>query len=120
VSRWTIHIAVVVEGERPDPNPMAEALLQYDGVVEVRAKQPVERKHPPGRQPDERQIAESWLRWFLKQNGQVPTGQVYEAAEARNITRRTLRRAADRIGVVRHPPHGGPRTTWSLPEVTHV
>lgn len=73
----------------------------------------------PGRRPDKRADACEWITNYLAAAGQpVPSKVVMEDGKHHGMTARTLRRAADDMGVIRHPAGGGPKCTWDLsPEV---
>lgn len=70
----------------------------------------------PGRPPNELAAAIAFLRDFLRDGGKSKAS-VEGAAEARSITKGTLRRARDDIGVL--TPRKGRGTIWSLPSNTH-
>jgi RNA polymerase sigma factor (sigma-70 family) len=68
----------------------------------------------PVRRP--RDIAADWLTGYLTCHGTVPFHQVSLDARSADISERTLRRAADRAGVIRtrvEPPYG--QVLWALP-----
>jgi hypothetical protein len=70
-----------------------------------------------GRPPEKRAAAAEWLtHYLLSKGGPVPAGTVQEDAKQIAMSGRTLRRAADDMAVVRNPPGGGPKCTWSLPD----
>jgi hypothetical protein len=46
----------------------------------------------------------------------VPAGQVVEDAKQFGYTQKTLRRAAEDMGVIKDPPGGGRNCTWRLPD----
>jgi hypothetical protein len=101
--------------EQIDTKEIEQAIRTHVPLVtDVVMRTPAEVRHPPGRAADERLAAESWLRAWLTHNQPAPSALVFSAAEKSGITRRTLRRAADSLGVVRDPPKGGSKTTWSL------
>ena len=68
--------------------------------------------------PDaKRKDATEWLIAFLANEGEpVSAGEVIEAAKAKAMAVKTLKRAAQEIGVIRNPPGGGRNCTWELPE----
>jgi predicted DNA-binding transcriptional regulator AlpA len=70
--------------------------------------------NPAGRPPERRHAAEVWLQSRLA-SGKVAAHDVYEDAEMAGIAARTLRKAADALGVIRDPAGGGPNVTWELP-----
>jgi hypothetical protein len=75
------------------------------------------RKGNVGRPPNRRSQAAEWLSNYLLEAGHpVPSGQVFEDAKHHGMTNKTLRRAADDMGVLRDPPGGGRNCTWELPK----
>lgn len=69
-----------------------------------------------GRRPDKRAAAAEWLTQYLADKGKaVKAGLVMEDAKQYGLTSKTVRRAADDMGVVRQPPGGGRNCTWDLP-----
>ena len=70
-----------------------------------------------GRKPDKRAAAAEWLTTYLAQNNGAPvkSGLVIEDAKQNQITTRTLRNAADDMGIIKTPPGGGKNVTWELP-----
>jgi len=71
-----------------------------------------------GRKPDKRAQAGEWLVKFLAtaDGGKpVKAGMVMEDAKQYGLTAKTVRRAADDIGIIRQPPGGGRNCTWELP-----
>jgi hypothetical protein len=120
---YTVRLRLRVTGGQEEvelrAKQLAADLVERPGVKEVWATRPREIKPPPGRPAHDRQAAEQWLRWWLRRRRKpVPTAQVYSAAELAGFSRRTLRRAADSIGVIRLPKGGGSNTTWSMPPAT--
>lgn len=70
-----------------------------------------------GRPPDKRAAACEWLTNYLFDAGEpVKSGQVMEDAKQYGMSAKTLRRAADEMGVLRNPPGGGRNCTWELPQ----
>ena len=70
----------------------------------------------PGRKPDKRADAAEWLTMYLVDKGApVKSGDVMEDAKQHGPANKTVRRAADDMGVVRNPPGGGRSCAWSLP-----
>lgn len=71
----------------------------------------------PGRKPDKRAAAAEWLVQYLVAAGQpVKAGDVMEDGKQHGLASKTVRRAADDMGVVRNPPGGGRNCTWDLPD----
>lgn len=70
-----------------------------------------------GRPSDKRAAAAEWLTNYLAE-AKVPVAaaKIQEDAKQYGMTGRTLRRAAQDMGIVKNPPGGGPKTTWELPE----
>jgi hypothetical protein len=68
-----------------------------------------------GRKPDKRAAAAEWVTQYLAQNGASKAGDVIEDAKQFGLANKTVRRAADDMGVVRTPPGGGRNCTWDLP-----
>lgn len=67
-----------------------------------------------GRPPEKRAAASEWLtHYLLAAGGPVLAGKVTEDAKHANMNARTLRRAAQDMGVVK--AGGGPAITWDLP-----
>lgn len=70
-----------------------------------------------GRRPDKRADAAEWLVKYLEAaGGAVKAGLVVEDAKQHGIASKTLRRAADDMGVIRDPVTGGKNCTWDLPD----
>ena len=71
----------------------------------------------PGRPPDKRAAAAEWLtRYLFAAKKPVKASQIYEDAKQFALTTKTVRRAAEDMGVVKDPPGGGRSCTWALPE----
>lgn len=70
-----------------------------------------------GRKPEKRAAAAEWLakRMMAKKGNPIPAKDVLNDAKNQGITGKTVRRAADDMGITRNPPHGGPGCTWELP-----
>jgi hypothetical protein len=70
-----------------------------------------------GRRPEKRAAAAEWLakRMMAKKGDPIPAKEVLKDAKDQGITGKTVRRAADEMGITRNPPHGGPGCTWELP-----
>jgi hypothetical protein len=68
--------------------------------------------------PDaKRKDATEWLIAFLANAGEpVAAGEVIEQAKKKGMAVKTLKRAAQEIGVLRNPPGGGRNCTWELPD----
>lgn len=70
-----------------------------------------------GRPPDKRASAAEWLTMYLYGEGKpVKAGTVMEDAKQHGLSSKTVRRAADDMGVLRNPPGGGRNCTWDLPQ----
>lgn len=68
-----------------------------------------------GRRPDKRADAAEWLvKYLTAAGGPVAAGLVVEDAKQKAIASKTLRRAADDMGIVRDPATGGKNCTWDL------
>jgi hypothetical protein len=118
---YTLRFRLRMLGEPDDvewfAKQLAADLIEKDGVLETWVLKPVERRTAGGRPAHDREAAERWLVNYLRHKRKpMPTALVYDAAEQAGISRRTLRRAADSMHIVRHPKVGGPKTTWALPE----
>lgn len=82
----------------------ASRLLKYDAKV-----------GQVGRPPDKREQAAEWLTNYLYDFGKpVGAGTVIEDAKQNGLTVKTLRAAAEDMGIVRDPPGGGRSCKWSL------
>lgn len=69
-----------------------------------------------GRSPDKRAAAGEWLTVYLATaGGPVAAGLVQEDAKQHGMAIKTLRRAADDMGIVKSAK-GGPNVTWDLPD----
>jgi hypothetical protein len=94
--------------------------LNYDGECDVDPIRLVASEGEPGdpgRKPEKRAQATEWLIQYLAAAaGPVPSKQVQEDAKVQEISARTVRRAADELGVIRTPSTGGPKCTWELPD----
>jgi hypothetical protein len=74
-------------------------------------------KRAAHRPPDKRTAAAEWLaRRLHSEKGPVQAGKVAEDAIQQGLTRKTLRNAADDMGIVKNPPGGGRSCTWDLPK----
>jgi hypothetical protein len=78
-------------------------------------------KHQPGRSvgrpADKRAAAAEWLTNYLATAAKpVHSGKIQEDAKQYGMASKTLRRAADDMGVVKNPPGGGRNCTWDLPD----
>lgn len=70
-----------------------------------------------GRPADKRQAAAEWLTNYLAAAGKpVHAGKIAEDAKQYGMASKTLKRAAQDMGVVKAPPGGGRNTTWDLPD----
>ncbi len=67
-----------------------------------------------GRPPTERTAAEQWLIRALS-SGSRSAGELFAAGVEAGHSQKTVRRAADDLGVLRDPPGGGRRCRWMLP-----
>jgi hypothetical protein len=67
-----------------------------------------------GRPADKRAAASEWLVTYLVENGPTKAGAIQEDAKQYGMSAKTLRRAAEDMGVVKSAG-GGPNTTWDLP-----
>ena len=69
-----------------------------------------------GRRPDKRSAAAEWIATYLAGKGKPMLAKdVLEDGKGNGLTARTIRRAADDMGIVRRPAGGGPKCTWDLP-----
>jgi hypothetical protein len=69
-----------------------------------------------GRPNDKRQAAAEWLTKYLASNGVSLSSKIQEDAKQYGMSSKTLRRAAEDMGVVKAPPGGGRNCTWDLPD----
>jgi hypothetical protein len=70
-----------------------------------------------GRPNEKRAAAAEWLTTYLtKAGGPVLSSVIQEDAKQYQMSVKTLRRAAEDMGVVKQPPGGGPKCTWDLPD----
>lgn len=70
-----------------------------------------------GRPADKRAAAAEWLTNHIWTAGSpVKAGQVLEDAKQVGLTAKTVRRAAEDMGIVKNPPGGGKGCTWDLPQ----
>jgi hypothetical protein len=80
-------------------------------------KKDKEDQRPAGRPPDKRAAAAEWLTAYLVEaGGPVLSSLVQEDAKQNQLSQKTLKRAAEDMGVVKNPPGGGRNTTWDLPD----
>lgn len=92
--------------------------LVTEGEVEFNASRLVSSAEPGkvGRKPDKRAAAAEWLTKYLAEKGKpTKAGDVIEDAKQFGLANKTVRRAADDMGVVKAPPGGGRNCTWDLP-----
>jgi hypothetical protein len=119
MSRYSVRLNVIVDAdEPPDPEFYRDLLRNLTEVHDVTVSEPHKHRISSGRPATERQLAERWLVHFMHAQGRdapVPPGRVFDAAVQAGISRRTLRRAARSIGVIKDPPAGA-ATRWSLPK----
>lgn len=70
-----------------------------------------------GRPPDKRAAAAEWLTTYLADAGKpVLSSTIQEDAKQHAMAAKTLRRAAEDMGIVKAPPGGGRNCTWDLPD----
>lgn len=72
----------------------------------------------PGRKPDKRAEAAEWLASHMAITlaaKPIKAGQIFEDGKQYGLSSKTIRRAADDMGIVRNPPGGGRNCTWDLP-----
>lgn len=70
-----------------------------------------------GRPPEKRAAAAEWLTTYLADaNHAVKSSVVQEDAKQYGMSAKTLRRAAEDMGIVKTPPGGGRNCTWDLPD----
>ncbi|MDQ3676030.1 MAG: hypothetical protein M3401_04370 [Actinomycetota bacterium] len=67
-----------------------------------------------GRPPTEREAAQLWLKERLAL-GPTRAQDVFSVARVDGHSQKTIRRAADDLGVLRVPPGGGTNCKWELP-----
>jgi hypothetical protein len=92
-----------------------EELLAFDPMRFFQGKQPESGK--AGRPPEKRAAAAEWLTTYLADSGgPVHVSTILEDAKQWGMTQKTLNRAATDMEIVRHPPGGGRKCTWDLPE----
>lgn len=93
-------------------------MLVFDSEVDFDAMRLVQTSQPGkvGRPPDKRAAAAEWLTNYLHASGPIMAGKVIEDAKQYGMTTKTLRRAANDMGIVRTPPGGGRNCTWELPD----
>jgi putative DNA primase/helicase len=94
-------------------------LLIYSGetVFDARRLLTFDEAAKLGRPPDKRAAAAEWLAMHLfSQPGyRQKAGDVIEDAKHYVLSARTVRRAADDMGILRDPPGGGRSCQWVLP-----
>jgi hypothetical protein len=74
-----------------------------------------------GRPPDKRAAAAEWLTTYLADaGGPVKATVIGEDAKQYQMSAKTLRRAAEDMGVVKIPPGGGRHVKWDLPDDVKV
>jgi hypothetical protein len=92
-----------------------EELMVFDAMRLFDKK--VEGEGKVGRPPDKRAAAAEWLTTYLADaGGPVKASVVQEDAKQYGMAAKTLRRAADDMGVLKEPPGGGRGCTWDLPD----
>jgi hypothetical protein len=92
-----------------------EELEAFDPMRLFQSKQVAARA--VGRPADKRQAAAQWLTHYLAKAGKaVHAGKIAEDAKQYGLVGKTLRRAADDMGIVKQPPGGGRSCTWDLPD----
>jgi hypothetical protein len=93
-----------------------EELMAFD-AMRLFSKDKDDKSGKVGRPPDKRAAAAEWLTTYLAEAGEPVKGStVQEDAKQYGMSIKTLRRAADDMGVVKDPPGGGRNCTWDLPE----
>jgi hypothetical protein len=100
-------------------NTLAPTLVYEDETIfdVMRMLAAKEGESKIGRPADKRAAACEWLTNYLwSEGGPVPSGKVFEDAKYYGMTTKTLRRAAADMEIVKDPPGGGPKCTWSLPD----
>ena len=90
--------------------------FRIEGDVEgvLATARPLPSRIGTGRPPTERNAAEQWLITALSA-GSRSAGEVFAAGIEAGHSQKTVRRAADALGVLRDPPGGGRRCRWLLP-----
>jgi hypothetical protein len=102
-----------VVGETPFLD-VDEELMAFDPLRLFSKKDSASRK--VGRPPEKRAAAAEWLTTYLADaGGAVLSSAIAEDAKQYGMSQKTLRRAADDMGVVKIPPGGGPKCKWDLP-----
>lgn len=103
--------------ELPVVGDVANLVLQGEVEFDARRLLSVEKGDgKPGRKPDKRAAAAEWLTTYLFSQGKpIKAGDVMEDGKQYGLASKTIRRAADDMGVVRKPPGGGRNCTWELP-----
>jgi hypothetical protein len=91
-----------------------EELMAFDPLRLFSKKDSASKK--VGRPPEKRAAAAEWLTTYLADaGGPVLSSAIAEDAKQYGMAQKTLRRAADDMGVVKIPPGGGPKCKWDLP-----
>lgn len=88
--------------------------LEGDVKELLATAEPLSSREGSGRPPRERSAAEQWLIAVLS-DGPRPAGQIFAAGMSAGHSQKTIRRAADRLLVLRDPPGGGRLCRWLLP-----
>ncbi|CAB4197671.1 AAA domain containing protein [uncultured Caudovirales phage] len=88
-----------------------EELMAFDPMRLFQKKQGTK----VGRPPDKRAAAAEWLTNYLSSAGKpVHSGKIQEDAKQYGMSVKTLRRAADDMGIVKNPAGGGRNCKWDL------
>lgn len=110
-------VAFEVDTSELDVGEIPYLLYQEETDVEANILFTAAEEGTPGRPPDRRRAAAEWLSKLLFDKGKpVKAGAVFEDAKQYGLSAKTVRRAADDMGVVRKPPGGGRNCTWELPD----
>jgi hypothetical protein len=120
IGPWPKALAFDVEVEDIDVVGDVPVLMLDDELIAFDPMRLFQTKNQPGkvgRPADKRAAAAEWLTTYLADAGKaVQSSKIQEDAKQYNMSPKTLRRAAEDMGVVKNPPGGGRLCTWDLPQ----
>lgn len=102
-----------------DKTTVPSLVLMGETVFDARRLLQVSGDGKPGRKPDKRAQAGEWLATHMAivlEGKKTPAGVIFEDAKQFGVSGKTVRRAAEDLGVIKDPPGGGRSCTWELPD----
>jgi hypothetical protein len=104
--------------EYPIVGEVPSLVMQGETTFDARRLLQIAGDGKPGRKPDKRATAAEWLTTHMAiqlAGKPVKAGVIFEDAKQYGFASKTVRRAAEDMGIVKNPPGGGRNCTWDLP-----